>query len=151
MSFDLEDVADAIATRYAPGTIGTPTDALAMRASYGQAPNSLPATPAVVVLPKSGSLIYGGGQRKSEHEVDVLFYYGRQQGDVPRSETERQRWLPVLLNALHGKTKLGLAPDVDKALATDYEFVELQYGGDAYDGIRINVRVWVTETVTLTP
>lgn len=149
--FDLEDICDAIAARYAPGTIGTPTSATAMRASYGQAPNSIPSTPAVVVLPKSGTVIYNPGQRKSEHEIDVLFYHSRRQGDVPRSETERQRWLPTLLAALHGQVKLGLAPDVDKALPTEYEFTELEYGGDAYDGIRINVRVWVTETVTLTP
>lgn len=151
MSFDLEDICDAIATRYSPGTIGTPGSAMPMRAAYGQAPNALPSTPAVVVLPKSGTLIYGAGQRKSEHEIDVLFYHSRQQGDVPRTETERQRWLPVLLNALHGQVKLGLAGTVDKALPTDYEFVELPYGGDAYDGIRINVRVWVTDAVTLTP
>lgn len=150
MSLDLEDICDAIAARYAPGTIGTPSSATAMRASYGQAPNSLPSTPAIVVLPKTGTLIYGSGQRKSEHEIDVLFYHSRRQGDVPRSETERQRWLPTLLNALHGQTKLGLSPDVDKALVTDYAFTELGYGGDEYDGIRINVRVWVTEAVTLT-
>jgi hypothetical protein len=151
MSFDLEDVCDGIAARYAPGTIGTPTGALGMRASYGQAPNSLPVTPAVVVLPKTGTVVYGSGQRKSEHEIDVLFYHSRRQGDVPRSETERQRWLPYLLDALHGQVKLGLAPEVDKALPTTYAFEELSYGGDEYDGIRINVRVWVTETVSLTP
>ena len=151
MSFDLEDVCDAIAARYAPGTIGTPSGATAMRAAYGQAPNSIPMTPAVVVLPKSGELVYGAGQRKSEHEIDVLFYASRRQGDVPRAETERQKWLPTLLAAVHGQVKLGLAPDVDKALPASYDFTELEYNGESYDGIRIGLRVWVTETVSLTP
>ena len=150
--FDLEDICDGIAARYLPGTIGTPTGATAMRAAYGQTPNSLPSTPAVVVIPKTGTLVYGAGQRNSEHDIDVLFYHARRQGDVPRSETERQRWLPYLLNALHGQVQIGqVANGVQKALPTDYEFVELSYGGDEYDGIRINVRVWVTEAVTLIP
>ena len=148
---DLEDICDALADLYAPGTIGTPTGATAMRASYGQAPNSVPMTPCVVVMPDTGTLIYGSGERKSEHDIKVQFYHSKRQGDIPRSETERQRWLPTLLNAVHGSVKLGLSSYVDKALPTDYSFVEFTYSGDTYDGILINYRVWVTETVTLTP
>lgn len=150
--FDMEDICDALAARYLPATIGTPTNGVGMRASYGQAPNSIPSTPAVVVLPKSGTLTYQSGTRDSEHDIDVLFFYARREGDVPRSETQRQRWLPLLLNALHGQVKLGLSADgVQKAFPVDYEFTELTYAGDDYDGIRITVRVWITEPVTLTP
>lgn len=148
---DLEDICDAIAALFAPGTIATPTGATAMRASYGQAPNSIPMTPCVVVMPQSGELVYGSGQRKSEHEIEVLFYHAKRQGDVPRSETERQRWLPALLDAINSGVKLGLSAYVDKALPTNYEFTELPYNDDNYDGIRITFRVWVTETVSLTP
>lgn len=149
---DLEDICDALAARYVSATIGTPTGALPIRFTYGQAPNSMPATPSVVVIPQRGEMVYNPGQRQTQHEIDVLFYHSKRQGDIPRSETERQRWLMYLLNALHGQAKLGLGSSgVDKALPTNYEFVELPYGGDLYDGIRISVTVWVTESVTLTP
>lgn len=149
--FDLEDISDAIAARYLPGTIGTPTGAMAMRASYGQMPNSIPITPAVVVVPQRGEVVYGTQTWDVTHEIDVLFFYSRKQADVPRSETERQRWLPYLLNALNGQMQLGLSGSVKSAMPTSYEFTELPYGGEQYDGIRISLDVIVREPVTMTP
>ena len=149
--FDMEDICDALATRYAPGTIGTPTGALAMRSSYGQVPNSVPVTPAVIVMPKSGTVVYGAQAWDMTHQIDALFYYSKRQGDLPRSETQRQLWLPLLLSATHGKVALGLSGTVKSAMVTGYEFGVLIYGADEYDGIVIHYDVIVRESVSLTP
>lgn len=147
---DMNAICNALAARFAPGTIGTPTGAEAMRYAYGQAPNNLPATPSVVVLPEDGQVVANPGQWRFEHNIDVLFYLAKAPGDTARVETQRQLWLPTLLAATQGQAKLGVS-GVDKALPTEWEFTELPFGGDEYHGIRINYRVWVTETVTLTP
>ncbi len=107
--------------------------------------------PAVVVLPKTGTVTLGPRMVDGTIDLDVLFYLSKAPGDLARVETQRQRWLPTLLAALDGKMQLGLAAYVQKAYPTDWEFVDLQYGGEAYDGIRITVRVWYTEARTFTP
>ena len=149
--FNLETICDALAARYTGTAIGTPSNALGMRATYGQMPNSVPVTPSVVIMPKTGEVVYGSGSWDVTHQIDALFYHSKRQGDVPRSETERQRWLPYLLSATHGMMALGLGGTVKSAMPTGYEFVVLPYGGDEYDGIVVHLDVIVRETVTLTP
>ena len=148
---DFEAICDAIAARYAPGTLATPSGAQAMRASYGQAPHSMPATPAVVVRPRDGEVILGSGQVMGQHNIDVEFFLSKAPGDIERVETQRQKWLPYLLTATYGQLKLGLAGTVDKAIPMGWEFTELPYGGDSYYGIIVHLRVWTTETQALTP
>lgn len=150
--FSLENICDALAARYVGTVIGTPANALAMRASYGQMPNNIPSTPCVVVMPKTGDVVYGSGQWDVTHKIDVLFYYQKSQGDLVRSMTELQRWLPLLLSATHGQVSLGLTSGgVKSALPADYEFSLLDYGGEEYDGIIVHHNVIVREAVTLTP
>jgi hypothetical protein len=150
---DMLAICNALAARYAPGTIGTPATGTpaTIRAVYGQAPHSMPTTPAVVVMPQTGDVVMGSGTWDVTHHIDVLFYHSKKQGDVPRSETQRQLWLPSLLEATLGAATLGLGGVVKSALPVEYEFLELPYGGDSYEGIRIGVDVIVREPVTLTP
>lgn len=148
---DLEAISNGLAARFAPGTIGTPTGASAMRASYGQAPNSIPTTPCIVVFPKDGDLVYGSGQVKGQHRLDVCFYLSKSPGDIARVEKQRQKWLGLLLAATHGAMKLGLASAVDKAIPASWEFTELPYAGELYDGIIVHVTVYATDNVSLVP
>jgi hypothetical protein len=150
--FSLENICDALATCHAGTAIGTPTSATAMRATYGQMPNNVPMTPCVVIMPKTGEAIFGSGTWDTTHQIDALFYHSKRQGDIPRSETERQRWLPLLLSATKSQVALGLSTaGVKSALPTGYEFVTLTYGGDEYDGIVVHYEVIVREPITLTP
>lgn len=149
---NLKSICDAIAARYAPGTISTPSGAEAMRNSYGQSPHSMPNTPAVVVQPQTGEAVPGSGTWDVTHQVDVEFYLSKSPGDVARVEKQRQLWLPTLLEAVLGQMQLGLGSDgVKSALPTGYEFTTLDYGGDIYDGIVIHLDVIVREPVTYTP
>jgi len=150
---DLKSTCDALAARFAPGTITTPTNGLAMRAAYGQMPNDIPATPAVFVEPTDGSVV-ANMQWNHEWNLDVVFLVDKSTGDPKRIETQRQLWLPTLLGATHGQLKLGLGGEsgwnVDKAIPTDWRWDEVDVAGVDFAAIRINYRVYVTQTVTLT-
>lgn len=147
---DFKAICTALAARYAPGTISTPTGAQAMRKAYGQAPHGLQFTPAVVVMPQDGTVIVDPGVLRGQpHRIDVNFYLSKSPGDIARVETQRQLWLPNLLSATFGQSKLGLASVVMKAIPVSYEFTELPYGGEMYDGIVIHVEVYTSETITL--
>lgn len=151
MSIDYHALASGVATRFAPANITPPTGYTDVRGSTAQPPNNIPATPWVNVFPREGEVIYLPGQRKGEHQLTVSFYYDKASGDQARDWTGLEKWLSVLLDQLHSTSKLGLAPVVDKALVESYEFVVLTYGGDEYQGINLNVRVWTTDSVSLTP
>lgn len=150
--FSLENICDALAACYAGTAVGTPTSATAMRATYGQMPNNVPMTPCVVIMPKSGEAIFGAQTWDTTHQIDALFYHQKSQGDLARSETERQRWLPLLLSATKSQVALGLSTaGVKSALPTGYEFTTLVYGGEEYDGIVVHYEVIVREPITLVP
>lgn len=148
---DFEDICDGIAAAYA--NPGTPTSEVPIRASYGQAPNSIPALPCCVVMPQDGEVTYESSNRTGEHNIDLNFYLSKSPGDLVRVETSRQRWLPYLLDALHSAVQVGQGGSggVQKALPTGYEFTELPYAGEQYDAIVIHLRVWTSETVVLVP
>lgn len=152
---DFKAICDALAARYAAGTIATPTGASAMRKSYGQIPKNVAAVPCVIVDVQDGTLTANPGQWKHEMAIDAVFCLSKRPGDTARVDAERQRWLPTLLSATQGQLKLGLGGasgySVDKALPIGWEFVEFPVGGDEYDAIRVHFTVYVTENVTLTP
>lgn len=150
MAFDFNAACTALAARFAPGTIATPSGERAMQASYGQAPNNLKQTPAVVVQPTKGQLIYGGGVKNGQYDVDVEFYLASRSVEFGRIETSRQKWLVNLLGACDGQLLLGLgASGIQKVVPLDWEYRVLTYGGTEYDGIVIHERIWTIEPVTL--
>ena len=152
---DFKAICDALAARYAAGTITTPTGALAMRKSYGQLPKNIPAVPAVVIDVQDGEVTANPGQWKHEMHLDVVFLLSKRPGDTARVDAQRQIWLPTLLAATQGQMKLTLGGatgySVDKAIPFGWEFTEFPFGGDEYDAILIHFTVYVTENVTLTP
>lgn len=143
---DFKAICDAMAARYASGTIATPTGAQAMRKAYGQVPHSAPTFPMVVVVPQTGEVVTAGGTYNVTHHVDVNFYLSKAPGDTARVELQRQLWLPALLNATFGTqatwTMSGL---IKSAIPTGYEFVELPYGGDNYDAIVVHTDIIVRD------
>lgn len=141
---DLKAICDALAVRYDPGTISTPTGAQAIRNSYGQMPHSMPNTPSVVIVPQEGEATPGTGMWDLRNKIDVNFYISKAPGDLARVELQRQLWLPTLLSACTASMNLGIAV-VKSTFPISWEFIELPYGGDQYDGIVIHLEVWVQE------
>ena len=154
MPIDFEAICDALALRFEPATIGTPTGAPAMREVWPEPPKAAPVVPAVLLEVQEGSLTANPGQWKHEFHIDVIFLLSKRPADPVRVETHRRKWLPYLLRATVGQMKLGLGGatgyTVDKALPTGWEFVEFDVAGVTFDAIRVPYTVWVTETVTLT-
>ncbi|HUT76773.1 MAG TPA: hypothetical protein VM285_03750 [Polyangia bacterium] len=152
---DLEAICDALALRFEPGTIGTPSGGPAMREVYSESPKSVPTVPAVLLEVQDGTLVASPGQWKHEISIDVLFLLSKRPADPVRVETNRRKWLPYLLQATVGQMKLGLGGasgySVDKAIPISWEFTEFDVADVTFDAIRVRYVAYVTESVTLTP
>lgn len=152
---DFYGICNALAARFAPGTLTTPAGASAIRASYGQLPKNVPAVPCVLLDVQSGTVVPNVGQWDHRASIDALFLLAKRPGDPARVDAQRQRWLPTLLSATQGQIKLGLGAqagyEVKSALPTSWEFIEVAVGADEYDAIRITFEVWIKENVSLTP
>ena len=155
MTIDLEAICDALALRFEPATIGTPTGAPAMREVYPEPPKSVPIVPSVLLEVQDGTVVANPGQWKHEINIDVMFLLSKRQADPIRVETNRRKWLPRLLTATTGQLKLGLGSasgySVDKAIAVGWEFTEFDVADATFDAIRVRYVAYVTETVSLTP
>jgi hypothetical protein len=155
VTIDFEAICDALAARFEPATIGTPTGGPAMREVYPEPPKSVPTVPAVLLEVSDGTVVANPGQWKHELHIDVIFLLSKRPADPVRVETNRRKWLPYLLRATVGQLKLGLGGatgySVDKALPIGWEFVEYDVAGVTFDAIRVAYTVWVTGTVSLTP
>ena len=148
-------IADAVAARFA--AVSTPTDeTVAIQGATARTPNNVPSTPYVVVELPSGEVpIPSGGRRVSSdsggHNFDVYFLLDRASGDIPRDKVRLLRWLPGLMDATYGTSKLALAPTVRKAMVISYEYGTYDYGGTEYHAWHLVCRVWTEDTVTVTP
>ena len=152
---DFSAICTALAARFVAATLGTPTGASAMRASYAKPPKNVPATPAHLLEVNDGTVVASPGQWKHEMNIDGVLLLAKRPADPERVDTQRQLWLPYLLHATVDQVKLGLGAasgySVDKAIATGWEWTEYMVAADEYDAIRVHWRVYVTENVSLTP
>lgn len=152
---DFSAICNALAARFVAATIGTPTGAVAMRASYAKVPKSITAAPAHLLEVQNGSIIPNPGEWKHEIHIDGLLLLARRPADPSRVETLRQLWLPYLLHATVDQAKLGIGAQtgytLDKALPFGWEWTEFEVAGDTYDAIRVDWALFITETVALTP
>jgi len=148
-------ICTALAARFVAGTIGTPTGAQAMRASYAKPPKNVPATPAHLLSVQDGQLVANPGQWKHEINIDGLLLLAKRPADPERVSAQRQLWLPYLLHACVDQMKITLGGGanytVDKVLPTEWEWTEYPVGDVDFDAIRVNWRIFLTENVTLTP
>ena len=152
MSTNLKTILDAMSTGpYLPATLNAAkhSGALDIRKTYPQAPDSLPATPAIVFLPQDGEVIEAtGGTYNEEHHVDVWFVFAFKQGDIERAEAQRQLWVGPLIAALFsitGRDTLVSGTGIKSALPETYEFALLPYSGQEHPGIRFPVTITIRD------
>ena len=153
---DFYGICNALAARFAPGTITTPSGAKAMRPASGQIPKSAPVVPMVFVEATDGTVIAQDGNAwLHEMHVDVVFLTSKRQGDPVREDAERQRWLPTLLAATEGQLKVGVGAqpgyEVLKVIPTGWRWAEEGVTGQLYDAIRTHWSIYVNEYVSLVP
>lgn len=153
MAIDLLAIADALATRF--GAITPPSGEPAIVGSTARLPNGLPDTPYILVMPPEGTTDLGTGYPtavvRDVHEFDVYLLLHRASGDLPTDIERVYKWWAPMRYAVFSADKLGLAPIVLKARVTDdYEFDSFEYEGQTYHAWRFGVKVWTSDTVTVT-
>lgn len=145
---DWANISSAIATRYGSGSMTAPAGYRAVRVSTHQLPNQLPPTPCILVVPRSGQLVTGGGTSIHTAEYAVQFFYDQAQ-DLARSHAALLAWLPVLVAQLRGAVQLGGL--VDRATVTGWNIGHLDYNGVVCTGIELTVTVEHSEAWSPTP
>ncbi len=152
---DFAGICDALAARFEAATLGTPTGAPPIAATFGQMPKAAPALPAVVIVPQDGQVVAQSSAWQHEMRLDAVLVLARRSGDPARVESERQAYLPYLLAATEGQLQLGLGSQpgwgVVKALPTGWDWAEWDMAGDGFDALRVHFQVWVGENVSLRP
>ena len=145
----MKAICDALATRYANMT---PPAGETLRAAHGQAPHSMPTTPRIVFFPQDGEMVTEPGMWVGTSRIDLTLYLSKAPGDLARVETQRQKWLGPLLSRLDGATTITLAGSgVKSALPVGWEFTEVPYGGDNYDGIIVHLEIITRQAATFVP
>jgi len=146
---------DALGDRFEAAVLGTPTGVTPVRHVYPVSLKSVAALPAVVLEVQEGTIIANPGEWKHEWNVDVLLLLAKRPADPQRVETWRQLYLPYMLAATEGKLKLGLGAEagwsLDKAIPLSWQWDEYKVADVEYDAIRVAYRIYVTESVSLTP
>lgn len=151
-----EPIMDALAARFAPGTIGTPSGADAMQASYSESPKAVAQTPAHLLEVQDGTLVADTARWSHEIKVDGLLLLAKRPGDPARVETQRRLWLPFLLHATADQMKIGIGAQVGYEVAKvlpdgGWEWDEYKVADIEYDAIRVHWTIYLYETVVLTP
>ena len=140
-------IADALATKYASGTLTPPTGYGAVRVSTSRLPNAIPTSPWVLVMLPKGNLVLGSGELNHSMEFHVIFHYAKSTGDVARDMTGMLSWIGVLIAATWTDMDLGVS-GIRKAYPTDYELVVATYGGEEFYGWDLTVTVDFRESVS---
>src|SRR3990167_1145441 len=135
-------IADALAAKFASGTLTPPTGYGAIRTATARTPNAIPTSPFLLVTLPEGEIIIEGQWAKHHLDFDVEFHYAQYSGDKPRDMAAMLAWLPKLLTA----TLTG----IEKTLPMDYEYAILPYAGVEFYGWRIRHRVYFGEAQTVT-
>lgn len=143
-------IADALAARYASGTLTPPTGYAAVRVSTARLPNATPRAPFVLVSLPSGQVVLGSSQVDHQMDFEVTFHYAKASGDLARDMAGMLAWLAPLLGATYGQMRLGIA-GVKKAYPTGYKLIVATYAGEEYYAWQITVRVDLNEAQVFTP
>lgn len=152
MSLDLYAIGTALAAQLGTVTAPAGTDGgTAIRQATVLTPNDISMLPAIVVeLPHGEVADPAGGIQDGIHDFEAYFVFGKNAGDIPRAKKVMLKWLGPLLNATYSAMKLGLASSVTKSEVVSYEYGTYNYGTDEYHSWHLTVRVWTTQTVTVT-
>ena len=153
---NVQGIADAIAAKYARGTLtppgGSPT-LIGIRSGMATArlPSRIGETPALLVIPESGTFVTGGGQRIGSHTWRALFLYAVAK-DKPRETRAVNRWLSVLLAAHSSGSQLGntLGATFVDVTTTGYTVGTIDYAGETYTGCELELSVTTWEPFAVT-
>lgn len=144
---DTGAIADAIAARFASGTLTPPAGYSAVLTATADAPGRIANLPAVVVLPTEGELDTGNGVRAGRLEWSCRFYWA--ETAYPEQESRALLdWLEVLLDALRGAVQLG--GTVARAVIDGYTVGSMSYAGDTFAGIELRVSTVTSEAWSAT-
>ena len=146
---DVLAIADALAAKFASGTLTPPTGYGAIRVATARTPNAIPVAPFLLVTLPSGEVIIEGQWAKHHLDFDVEFHWAQHSGDKPRDMTALLDWLPKLLTAVLSGWQLGIT-GIQKTLPMDYEYDVMPYAGVEFYGWRIRHRVYFDEAQTVT-
>lgn len=135
---DVRAVASAIAARYAPGVLSTPTGAAAIRSSSGLSPERIGAYPAMIVSSDEGTVRVGEGSRLiTARWFARLYYSDAASGDLERDITQLEDWTSVLLEAHKVSVQLGgLAAYVR---TSSWKIGQLRFAGITYNGVELRL------------
>lgn len=145
-------IGDALAAKYARGTLTPPSGYTAVHSSTCRPPNAIPQSPWVLVVLPTGTAVIGAQQFDWHLEFHVLFHYARSSADKPRDWKALMKWLGPLLYATFNGMTLGLsASGVRKAYPLRWDQVVMTYGGTEFYGWDLTVRVDLHETIEFVP
>lgn len=150
---DFGAIGDAIAARYAPGTVpAAPAGASDIRSASANIPNQLPARPCVLVFADQGSFADGVGSRYGVLDWLVRLYYDEVGGgDLERDSDELRDWLTLLVERHKDQVHLGLPATVQVTLTLGYRVGILTFAGTRYTGLELRVQTVTTEAWPATP
>lgn len=143
MRSSFQDVATALAARYAAGAMTAPTGYTPMRVATADLPGQMTPLPTALVFLDAGEFQRSGNStRMGSHDWFVRFYYN-QAGDLARDQVALRAWAEVLIDQLRDATQLGGL--VDLARVDGYTFGILRYADVEYTGIELRVHIVMTE------
>jgi len=151
--FDALVIGEALAAKYASGTLTPPTGYPAVRVSTAKLPNNIPVTPWVLVVLPDGEVQIDSSQQVTLN-YHVIFHYGKSSGDTARDMSGMMSWIGLLLAATFSGTTLGVSATqfVKSALPSTFRLTVETYGGDEYYGWDITVTVILRDLGwTMTP
>lgn len=141
-------IAQALAARFAPGTMTVPSGLVDVVASTEVLPPAIGATPTVLVFPPTERFSYSPGTRKSAQEWRVVFYLA-QTGDVGAAITTLYQWHDVLIERLIGRVQLGQSGSggVAHAELVGARTGRVTYNEAEYVGIELAIGVGLSEGI----
>lgn len=140
---DFNAIATAIATRF--GSVTGPTGETALRLSTEKLPLQIPMTPALLVVPpESVPFSFTNSARTGTAVYGVRFYLERVR-DTGRNATLIYKWMTALYAQVDGQVHLGLSTYINWAEVTDMHPGVLEYAGERYEGISLEVTVHLGE------
>lgn len=149
---DLEVIADALAARYAPGTLTPPAGEPAIRESTADLPDTISKLPIVIVqaaITEPARFSFGSQTRTGviPFAVDLALDGG---ADLPRQSARCMRWAGVIVEQTVSSVHLGLPAIVAQTWTESFQIGDVLYAGLRYPGVRLIVMVRTTEGISPT-
>lgn len=143
-----QSIAQALAARFAPGTMSVPSGLADVVDSTEVLPQAIGATPTVLVFPPEETFSYSPGTRRSMQLWRVVFYMA-QPGDIGATVTDLYLWRDVLVERLIGNVQLGQSGSggVAHAELAGARTGRVTYNEAVYVGIELAINVALSEGI----